>query len=175
MSSVIASANPAVGRVQYGADVQAAGQRGAVRIRLGDDDGGGADGVGVQRGQHADRPGTGDEHDVTTVHADPVDPVGGDAGRFDDRALDVGHGVRQRGDLVVLEHRVLGQAAGLGAQPGAGEPYTQVAETATAEVAPAADDRGHDRHPVADPDVGDVCADLHHPRRELVPERLRQA
>ena len=77
-------------------------------------------------------------------------------------------------DLVLLEHGVLGEAAGLGAQPGAGELHAQVPEPTAAVVAPAADDRRHDRDPVADGDVRDLGADLDDPRRELVAEGLRQ-
>ena len=54
------------------------------------------------------------------------------------------------GDLVVLEHGVLGEAAGLGAEPGTGELHAEVAEPAPAVVAAAADDGRHDRDPVAD-------------------------
>ena len=74
----------------------------------------GADGVGVQRRQDADRAGAGDQHDVAAADAGPVDAVGRDAGRLDDGTLDVGDLVGQRRHLVVLEHGVLGESAGLG-------------------------------------------------------------
>ena len=103
-------------RVEHRARRRGSGERGPVGVRLGDDDGRGAERVGVQRREHADRPGTGDEHDVAAAHPDPVDAVRRDAGRLDDRALEVGDLVGQNGDLVLLEHGVLRQAAGLGAR-----------------------------------------------------------
>ena len=129
---------------------------------------GGADRAGVHRGQDADRAGAGDEHDVATGDAGPVDAVRGDGRRLDDGALEVGDLVRELGDLVLLDHGELGQPTGLGAEAGAGELHAEVSLTAPAVAAAPADDGRHDRDPVADRDVAHVGADLDDARRELV-------
>src|SRR6266568_6779918 len=167
-------AEPLGRRVKHRPDVHRPGQGRAVGVGFGDHDGRRPDGTGVHGRQDPDRPGAGDQDHVAAGDPGAVDSVGGDRGRLDDRALQIGDLGRQHGELVLPQQRELGQSARLRAQPGAGEAQAQVTEPAAAVVTPAADDRGHDRHPVTRGHVPDARPGLDDGGGELVTQRLRQ-
>ena len=160
-------------RVQRRLDAEGLGDRPTPGVRFGDDDRRRPAGDGVLGGEHADRPGTGDEDGAARTHSGAIDAARRDGDRFDEGALLVVDLVRDAGQLTGGHDGRFGQATPSVAQAGARHRGAQVVLAEPAVVAVPAVDERHHRRSVAGLDVGDADPDFEDLGGELVPEHLR--
>ena len=152
---------------------QRLGSRSSRRVRLRDVDGGGAGGVGAERGERADWPRARHQHTVARPHPGSFDTVGSDGGRLDQRPLSIGDRLGKADDLILRDYRELCHPA-----PGMGEPdarhrCAQVLEPAPAVRAVPAVHKRHDRDPIALGNARHARTGCHDVAGELVAEDLR--
>ena len=122
----------------------------------------------------ADRARAGDQDAVSELDPRALRGVHHRRERLEDRALVVADRVRQRNRLVARHDGLLGEAAPRPRHPRDAQVAAERLATAHAEVALAAEHVRQHRAAIADPDGGDVRADLEDVGRELVAEDLRQ-
>ena len=107
-------------------------------------------------------------------YASSIHAVGGNAGGFDQRSLQVTYRIWQLGYLVLLQAGEIRQAARFSTKASARERRTQMPIAAAAVVATPTDDGRHDGHTVPRFYVANIGSDFHDFPGKLMAECLRK-